>query len=323
MSKHLAAQKAIGGYIELELPSGEEYYTKLIRLNTGRNALEYILKEKRYAKIYMPYFTCNVLLEPIKKLGIKNAFYRINDTLEPIIDFEIEEDACLLYTDYFGIKREAAERLNKEYSNLIVDNSQAFFSAPIPGVDTFYSCRKFFGVPDGAYLQLSKKTYRKLPADSSINRFSHLIKSIDLNIEAGYPDYLHNNKTLENNSIREMSPLTRRILSGVDYANCIKVRRRNFNYLHDHLKPFNLLDINIADDDVPMVYPFLHENRQLKLDLIQKKIFVATYWPNVYEWTTGNMYENYLTRCLVPLPIDHRYSLQDMLFVIRTLKQFL
>jgi len=72
-----------------------------------------------------------------------------------------------------------------------------------------------------------------------------------------------------------------------------------------------------------MVYPFLVADRQLKLHLIQKKIYVATYWPNVFEWTTADMYENYLARCVVPLPIDHRYSLPDMFWLLTTLKQFI
>lgn len=35
---------------------------------------------------------------------------------------------------------------------IILDNTQSFFQKPISGIDTIYSCRKYFGVPDGAYL---------------------------------------------------------------------------------------------------------------------------------------------------------------------------
>lgn len=40
--------KAIGGYFELELPYSEEYHKNALRLNTGRNAFEYILRSKKY-----------------------------------------------------------------------------------------------------------------------------------------------------------------------------------------------------------------------------------------------------------------------------------
>ena len=36
--------KTIGGYFELELKKNEEYHKDALSLNTGRNALEYILK---------------------------------------------------------------------------------------------------------------------------------------------------------------------------------------------------------------------------------------------------------------------------------------
>lgn len=313
----------MGGYIELQLHAGKEHYPNLIRLNTGRNALEYILKQRGYEKIYVPFFTCDVLFEPIRKLGLLHQFYSVDEHLDPIINFEIETYACFLYTNYFGIKQNTVIDLSKRINNLIIDNSQAFFSEPLPGIDTFYSCRKFFGVPDGAYLQISKKSHRKLPVDVSFNRFSHLIKSIDLGIEAGYADYKANNHALCNNDVMAMSQVTRRLLSGIDYAECMRIRKRNFNFLHKHLKDKNLLKFDFPDNESPMVYPFLADNRQLKLHLIQKKIYVATYWPNVFEWTTTGMYENYLARCLVALPIDHRYSLSDMFFMLTTLKQFI
>lgn len=323
MSEFKTAPAFMGGYMELQLHAGREHHNGLVRLNTGRNALEYILKQKGYEKIYMPFFTCDVLLEPISKLGVLHQFYSIDENLDPIIDFEIEPYACFLYTNYFGIKQNTIVDLSKRIRNLIVDNSQGFFSEPLPGIDTFYSCRKFFGVPDGAYLQISKKSHRKLPVDVSFNRFSHLIKSIDLGIENGYADYKVNNQVLCNNNIMAMSHLTRKILSGIDYQECMRVRRRNFNFLHKHLKDQNLFKFDFPDDQAPMAYPFLFADRQLKLHLIQKKIYVATYWPNVFEWTTPEMYENYLARCVVALPIDHRYTLPDMFFMLTTLKQFI
>ncbi|ASU34757.1 hypothetical protein [Mucilaginibacter xinganensis] len=323
MQKDRTGLESIGGYFELQLTEGEEFYPNLIKLNTGRNALEYILRQKKYKKIYLPYFTCDVLLEPVERLKIARQFYSIDPRLDPIIDFELENDACFLYTNYFGLKSETTQKLGSKIQNLIIDNSQAFFSKPLPGVDTFYSCRKFFGVPDGAYLQINKKSNRKFPVDVSYHRFLHLIKSIDMGVEKGYASFLANNKDLERNNIKTMSYLTQKILAGIDYKECARIRKRNFNFLHEHLKEHNLFKFSSNGHHSPMVYPFLTNDRQLHLHLIQKRIYVPTYWPNVFEWTDATMFENYLARCLVPLPIDHRYSLQDMLFMLNTLKQFL
>lgn len=60
--------KSIEGYFGLELRNIGEYYSKAIALNTGKNAFEYILKDPHYKKVYIPSYTCEVMLEPIKKL---------------------------------------------------------------------------------------------------------------------------------------------------------------------------------------------------------------------------------------------------------------
>ena len=318
-----SCHKPIGGYLGLELSQGQEKYADLVHVNTGRNALEYILKQKKYTKIYMPYFTCDVLMEPIKKLGIEHQFYHIDNNLDPIIDFHMEPHSCLMYTNYFGIKQKKVEELSLKYVNLIVDNCQAFFSEPLPGVTTFYSCRKFFGVPDGAYLQIKRKLPKKLKEDVSVDRCSHLLKNLDLGPQAGYADSISNNKILENNPILSMSTLTRQMMTGIDYERCASMRARNFQFLHKHLKDFNLLKFDIEPEMAPMVYPFLINDKHLKVHLIQNKIYVATYWPNVFKWTNKKMYENYLAYNLTPLPIDQRYNLWDMKHLLDILKRFI
>ena len=54
--------KEIGGYFGLERFTGKEYYDSLISLNTGRNALAYLLKSRTIKKIYIPYFLSHIIL---------------------------------------------------------------------------------------------------------------------------------------------------------------------------------------------------------------------------------------------------------------------
>ena len=51
--------KEIGGYFELENLISNEYHKNLLALNSGRNALSYILKSKKIEKIYIPYYLCD------------------------------------------------------------------------------------------------------------------------------------------------------------------------------------------------------------------------------------------------------------------------
>ena len=61
----------------------------------------------------------------------------------------------LLYVNYFGIASDdLLVEVKRRWPRVIFDNTQAFFSAPRMDADSYnvYSCRKFVGVPDGAYL---------------------------------------------------------------------------------------------------------------------------------------------------------------------------
>ena len=148
---------AIGGYFGLELNRQSKYHADSIYLNTGRNALEYLLISGQYKKIYLPYYTCGVLLEPLKKLDLPYEFYSIDKNFETTFDLsKVKANECFLYTNYFGIKDNFISKIKTRCNNLIVDNAQAFYAKPLNNVDTFYSCRKFFGVADGSYLYTNK-----------------------------------------------------------------------------------------------------------------------------------------------------------------------
>ena len=311
--------KEIGGYFELELRRGKEYHPNAIKLNSGRNCLEYILRARGYKKIFIPYFTCEVILEPIQKLGLSYEFYSIDEHLDPILNTELKTEEVLLYTNYFGIKTAKTKELATTINNLVIDNSQAFFSKPIEGVDTFYSARKFFGVPDGAYLYTTAILEEEFEVDKSFERFSHLLKRIDSSASSGYTDFKNNDLQLSQQPIKFMSKLTSSILCSIDYATVISDRKRNFEFFHKILIEKNKLKIDIFSDDVPLVYPFSHKS-ELRETLIKNNIFIATYWPNVIEWVEKDSLEYKLTKNLIHLPIDQRVRYEDLLFIIQLIK---
>lgn len=301
--------EAIGGYFSLELPLREEYHKDAIRLNTGRNCLEYILRVRGYKKVYVPYYTCEAVMEPINKLGIPYEFYHINIHLELRDRFTLKADEALLYTNYFGLKQRYVEQLAEKFGyRLIVDNTQAFYAKPLNGIDTFYTCRKFFGVADGAYLYTDKLLEDEFEQDESWNRMTHLLKRIDLSAEQGFVDFRRADDGLDNQPIRKMSKLTQRIMESIDYKAVALQRRTNYMLLQKALGNLNQLNLPLEDDAVPMVYPYMSYDQHLRERLIANSIFVARYWPNVLEWTNEDTLEYQLTLQAQHLPIDQRYS---------------
>ena len=312
---------AIGGYFTLELPQREEYHKNAIRLNTGRNCLEYILRTRGYKKIFVPYYTCEAVMEPINKMDILYEYYHIDIHFEIRDHINLKADEALLYTNYFGLKQYYVEHLAKKVGNqLIVDNTQAFYAKPIQGIDTFYTCRKFFGVADGAYLYIDKLLDETFEQDESYDRMAHLLKRIDLSAEQGFVDFRRTDDSLNNQPIRKMSKLTQRIMQSIDYESAAKKRRENYLILYEVLGEKNNLELALNKDAVPMVYPFLSSIKWLREKLIENRVYVARYWPIVLEWSTKDDIETLFTYQIQPLPIDQRYGEEDMKRIIEIIK---
>lgn len=302
----------------MELREGEHYHRNAIRLNTASNCFEYVLRARNYAKVYIPYYTCEVMLVPIRKLHIEHEFYHIDEKLEPTNLPKLDANEAFLYTNYFGLKQDCVKRLVSKYgSQLIVDDAQAFYAEPLEGIDTFYSARKFFGVPDGAYLYTDKPLRQEFEQDCSYNRMAHLLKRIDLGPEAGYQDFRTNEELLCNQEIKRMSRLTEALLCGIDYESAKRKRRENYVVLDNALKDSNLIHLKMDEDAVPMVYPYLTKDKSLRQRLIDNKVFVATYWPNVKGWTMEGMMERGVVDKLIPNPCDHRYSQDTIQSIIQ------
>ena len=304
--------EGIGGYFELELPDKDRFpHDGGVLLNSGRNALEYVLRSLHdIVHLKIPYYTCEVILEPLQKLNIAYSFYPIDGKLELQEPFRLREGEYLLYTNYFGIKDEYVRTLSNQYgAKLIVDNAQAWFAEPMEGVNTIYSPRKFVGIPDGGVAYCPKGIdVANFEQDTSFDRCSHLLKRIDLGASEGYADFKENSQKLSNQPIRCMSILTKALLASIDFGEVKRKRRENLQWIHDALKDSNRFDLpDFSSFECPMVYPYLTEDMSLKQKLIDNKVFVATYWPNVKEWTMEGMLERKLSDCLIPIPCDQRY----------------
>jgi len=308
----------IGGFFELELNSGIEYHDGALRLNTGRNAFEYVLRAGDYSKVFLPYYICNVMLKPLKKTDTPYDFYHIDENFFPIFDFgQIGSNEALLYINYFGICGSNVKKLSQHRINLVVDNAQAFFFKPRKDVATFYSGRKFFGVPDGAYLYTERPIDDVFEYETSRNRMSHLLSRIEDGPNVSYEKFKRNSISIGDSPIRRMSKISQRVFKNIDYNFVKKRRRENFHYLHYHLAKRNQIKIDLSEQEVPMVYPFLPEKQMLQNEIIKKGVYIAKYWKNVEHWVEKNTVEYQYSTGILPLPIDQRYSTEHMDFILK------
>lgn len=311
--------KEIGGYFELQLRKGEHYHKGAIQLNTARNCLEYILRAKKYKKIYIPYLNSEVIWEPIKKLGIEHEFYSVDFKINPIFDKELAADEVFFYSDIYGIKCNTVSKLVKRFGKqLIVDNTHAFYSKPYDRIDTIYSPRKFFGLPDGAYLYTDTILDEDFEQDLAIPHMMHLMKRIEYQSgNAGYQDYLNYCASLVNQPIKKMSNLADALLANIDYENLRNRQINNFNYLHKALGSENRYEFdNFPEETCPLSYMFYSEDPSLRKRLIDRKIYVSTYWKETLNLVKKDSAEYRIVNHLLPLPCDHRYDKEDMQRII-------
>lgn len=307
--------REIGGFFQLELNRNYEYHKDAIKLNSARYCLQYILKTKKYKKIFIPYYICDSILKPILEEKVNYEYYYINEKFEPVIEKQLLNEECLLYVNYFGINTKNVNKVIDRFKNVIIDNTQAFFEIPLDGVDTIYSCRKFFGVPDGGYLYTNMVLEENIEEEISYDRCEHLLKRVEISASEGYKSFRKNEEYLNICGMKKMSTLTSAILSSVDYEKCKSIRNENFMYLHENLKSINELKFDISNLNGAMVYPLLINDDNLRKNLIKNNIYVATYWNDVSNRTTGKNYEFLLSKYLIPLNIDQRYNTDDMMLI--------
>lgn len=306
--------KEIGGYFGLEEFSGREYHSGLLALNNGRSGLLYLLKARKIRKLYLPRYLCDSVSGICGQYGFDFEFYSIGKDFLPVFDRELAPEEYLYVVNYYGqITNEMALELKARYGRIIFDNVHAFFQPPVPGIDTIYSCRKFFGVPDGGYVSTDAVLEETLETDVSKDRMKHVLGRFEGVASDYHADFKANDRAFTRLPLRQMSALTHNLLRAVDYEAVRQRRNENFALLHKHLGHRNPL--NSMAPEGPYAYPFYCENgMELKKALAAKKIYVATLWPNVLE--NGSPLEQDYTRNILPLPCDQRYGPEDMMRII-------
>lgn len=315
------ASKEIGGYFGLEQFHNQEYYPDLVAVNTARNALVYLIKAKNIQKIYLPYFLCDSVAKVCERESCNYEYYSISKDFLPIFDKELKENEFLYIVNFFGqLSQQYVQILNQRFQNIILDNVQAFFQKPLKGIETIYSCRKFFGVPDGAYLATMSLLEEKLEVDISKGRMEHLLGRFECGASEYYEKFKANDNSFVDLPLRYMSKLTHNILGAIDYKKVQKRRNENYTVLASFLDEKN--GLSLTEPQGPYCYPFYCENgMEIKKSLARKGMFIPTLWPNVLG-LEGTLEKKYAENIL-PLPCDQRYSELDMKYLLERIAECL
>lgn len=275
---------------------------EIIKLNLARNCLKYICKAYGINKILLPYYTCPVVWNSLREESCEVKFYHLDKDFLPTE--KLKKNDFILYTNYFGINSKNCKKLAKKYPNIIIDNSQGFFSEPL-GLASFNSLRKFFNVQNGAYLFTSKQLEQVFEVDK--------IELQPVSMQEDYEKFLKNELFLDaQKQIKTISPKVEKMMNDIDFeAESIK-RVRIFKQYEKVLKNFNNIQLDLNSGDIPYCYPFSPNSEIIKRKLWSKNLVLLQLWKNFPK----SFVESEFLNDTIALPLDNAEYAEKIIEII-------
>jgi hypothetical protein len=259
------------------------------------------------------------LFEPLRALQVRWRTYAVDETLGADAIPDPGPGELAVVVNYFGLQDEATRGLAAAHGDrLVIDDTQAFYRTRAGGAWSFNSARKFFGVPDGAYLYAPRAVERPRARATHLGQ-RHLELRAAGHLEDARREFLAHEQRLDDRLLA-MSEPAERMLAGVDYPLAAARRRANYELLDEALGPRNRLRLPPRVEGVPHSYPFLPEIAIDRTELHRRRIFVPTFWPELLD---GSGPEADLADRLLPLPIDQRYDSSHMAAVAEAVTELL
>lgn len=325
--------------------------------SSGRDSLSLIIKLLGLTpddEVLLPSYLCPDILRPFREAGIATSFYRINRNLS--IDFDdierriTKKTKALLVIHYFGYPQPIKEirRLADKHSLWWIEDSvQSFLSKydaqPLGwfGDIGFTSYRKFLPILDGSLVLINNKELGDSPEweTNSLNYWLYLclrywgmrLKSLYLKTYlAPKPLFLWFFDQAERTLNRRpkparMSALSKRLLNRFDFDDIISRRRRNFQYLLNNWpsKTIQPLFQKLPADVCPLGFPVFANNRDyVKQQSIRRRIYPPIHWELPEEVDKDEFAVSWeISRHILTIPIDQRYGLDEMNYIIRQVKE--
>lgn len=311
--------KEIGGYPELDRYSLPMLHEGALALNSGRACLMYLIKQRGIKEIALPRYICDTVIDACELSGASIVYYSLNEELRPVVP-ELPPDCWFYAVNYYGSLSEGyISGLSERCPRMILDNAQAYYVPAIEGMDTLYSCRKFFGVADGGFLYTDAPRC-ELERDESFARMRFVLGRFERGASEFYGEAAENNGRLTADGLRSMSALTLNLLQAIDYEAFKNRRERNYARLERELGDVN--ELKLSSSAGPYAYPLmLSEGDRIRKALISRKIYVPLLWPNIIRTMPEDSPEYRLADNILPLPVDQRYCEEDMDRIVEAVRK--
>ena len=296
----------------------------------------YLIAKKEMAngkKAMLPKYTCDTVITPFLELGYDYQFFPVCKDLTIDIPkakeiFSAHQPNLIVVHPYFGMdltkqEQDMLEEMQKSGCEIILDLTQCLFSTMrLPFIKYYVgSIRKWFAIPDGAFLETSDEMGIFDAENEEIVSLQtkamklrgEYFQTGDTNVKEESVRLSHEVESLMTRPItpHAMASTSKDILALEDADAQQKVRIENYKRLYEGLK--DVKDIELIADisrltTAPLFFPF----RVVDISVMQKKLAKKA----VYARLIWEKEDRILT-----ITVDQRYNLSDMDRVIAAIKE--
>lgn len=321
--------------------SGENNY---IFVQDGRQAIKKVLQlinNVQERDCYLPAYLCHSILQPFIEMGLNIKFYSHAHPLIQIIDEKIQ-GSVILIIDYFGTEYFVEKKIRKfldQGNTVIVDITHSIFDKARRSQsheNLFYiaSLRKTIPIPDGAIIFHSQHF-----SDGDLDYSSNIMLMLDAMILKNLYTYENNEflsvnasdlkkefrfiykkseerKDEQINQINHIPLISLMIMSNLTFDILLKKRKQNLSTIYENIINDEILLYSYEKIRSPFMLPIYLKNN-MKRKLLQKKLIKNDIYPPILWSIRGIVpkrfrYEHQLSNSMLSIPIDQRYSIEDM-----------
>ena len=308
-----------------------------LRLADARSGIWLLVELLSPKNVWMPSFVCKVMIEAVEKAGVPVCHFDLNyDMKLNSLDWidQVQPNDLVIIVDYMGYPSETdcVNQLREKKAWILDDASQAWPSNVQANIADFtlYSPRKLLGLPDGAVLcfqsngtLMSDVNLKPPPTDWIMKSLAVVQRRRDFDRWNGTDPWQELFKEVNDTfplGPYQMSEFSHAMMThGINFENIAHRRNENYLVLNELLQDIALFP-NSGPKMVPLGFPIRVSDRQnLQDHLLSNNISTGVNW-NLEGYISDVHEESHrLSKDIMTLPCDQRYSKDDMVDIAETI----
>ena len=302
-------------------------------------------------KVLLPAYTCDTVITPFKELGWECCYFSLGKNLrinsESVREqYKQHQVSLMVVHPYYGMDLNQEEQallkeLHDQGCKIVVDVTQGIYTTQeLEYVDYYVgSYRKWFNVPDGAFLK-SRNGLSTIQQPQVENADFVSMQTDAMHLRGAY--FQSQNQSIKDRSIQlnkkaesfidhhiaphKMSVFSYSIFKGKKAEECQKPRLANYGFLYEKLSSVKGIELVCGDmrevQTAPLYFPlYTHDRKALQVALAEEHVYAPVIWPVVYDEVIIDDTIRYIYDSLLAIPIDQRYNQEDMAKIVEIINR--